>query len=333
MKTSFASVSFAVLAAMIELLGFARQAVAVPIPWKNCGSATDIISVQQLNASIWPPIGTPAPLQATASYDPATGALSTMTINVLLGPEWVFETGNQAAPLVGGFVALPSSIPLTLVSPALPIPAGPTNITQVFTSSNPGSLPVTIQNRTVVAQSIPSVNATLTLTYNGTPGFPVPPSAGTYQATLQASESSGPEIFCFTISLANISFVEAPVTSTTLSSSANPSVQGQAVSFTATVSSSAGTPTGAVNFNDGATLLGTAAVDALGHAAFTTSLAAGTHNITATFNGSGAFAGTASTSAVLVQTVAVPTTTLDARALLMLAVALAAIGALVLRRS
>src|SRR5579872_735770 len=302
----FASVALAVLAGMIELVGFAGHAFAVPIPFKNCGSPTDIISIQRMNASIWPPAGTPAPLQATAIYDPATGDLSTLTIDLLLGTDWTFETGNLAAPVAGGFVALPSSIPLTLVSPTLPFPAGPTNMTQVFTSSNPGSQPVTIQTSASVAQSITSVNATLTLTYNGTSGFPVPPSAGLYEATVQANESGGQEIFCATFSLPDFSFVEIPATSTTLSSSVNPSLLGQPVAFDATVSSASGTPAGIVTFMDGTSLLGTAAVDASGHSTFTASLAAGTHNLTATFAGNGGFAGSTSTSSVLVQTVVIP---------------------------
>ncbi len=323
-KTGFASVGLVVLAA---------TAFAVPVPYKNCGRRSDIVAVTMMSAAVWPPKGTPAPLQATAIYDPVTGELRTLTIDLLLGPEWVFQTGNLAAPLVGGFVALPSSIPLTLVSPALPIPAGPISNTQTLTSSNPGSQPITMNSNVNVKQSITSVDANLTLNYNGTPGFPVPPAAGTYSATVQASESGGQEIFCFDVSLSNLSFVETPTTSITLSSSTNPGFAGEAVTFTATVTSGSGTPTGDVSFYDGTALLGTAAVDASGQAALTTPLAAGTHNLTATYTGSGAFGGSTSTSSVLVQTMIVPTPALDERALLMLAVALAAIGALLLRRS
>ena len=28
---------------------------AVPVPWKNCGSPADAISIQRLDASVWPP--------------------------------------------------------------------------------------------------------------------------------------------------------------------------------------------------------------------------------------------------------------------------------------
>ena len=90
---------------------------------------------------------------------------------------------------------------------------------------------------------------------------------------------------------------------TTLISSLNPSALGQAVTFTATVTSSAtGTPTGTVTFQDGASALGTGTLSG-GTATFTTSgLTAGTHSITAIYGGDANFAG--STSPVLTQTVA-----------------------------
>src|SRR5262249_60272448 len=44
-------------------------------------------------------------------------------------------------------------------------------------------------------------------------------------------------------------------TSTALSSSSNPATQGQSVTFTATVTSTSGTPVGSVTFTDGATVL------------------------------------------------------------------------------
>ena len=47
-------------------------------------------------------------------------------------------------------------------------------------------------------------------------------------------------------------------TTTTVASSANPSVYGQQVTFTATVKPGTGTPTGTVIFYDGSTVLGTA---------------------------------------------------------------------------
>jgi hypothetical protein len=73
----------------------------------------------------------------------------------------------------------------------------------------------------------------------------------------------------------------------TFSSSPNPSTAGQTVTFTAVVSSSAGTPIGTVTFKHGSTVLGTAVVDATGTATFSTnSLAAGSDVITASYGGS-----------------------------------------------
>jgi len=81
-------------------------------------------------------------------------------------------------------------------------------------------------------------------------------------------------------------------TSTAVTSSLNPSNLGQSVTFTATVSSSAGgTPTGTVQFKDGGTNLGAAApLNASGVAQFTTSaLTAGSHTITADYSGDSSF--------------------------------------------
>jgi Bacterial Ig-like domain (group 3)/FG-GAP-like repeat/FG-GAP repeat len=95
--------------------------------------------------------------------------------------------------------------------------------------------------------------------------------------------------------------------STAVTSSLNPSVAGQAVTFTAAVTSSAsGTPTGTVTFLDGTTSLGTGTL-ASGSATFqTSSLTAGTHSITASYSGDTNFK--ASTSTALSQVVDNPGT-------------------------
>jgi len=102
--------------------------------------------------------------------------------------------------------------------------------------------------------------------------------------------------------------VTVPVaTVTLLTSGLNPSVVGQAVTFTAAVETTGAipqTPAGTVSFYDGGSLLGTGVLNASGVATLTTStLAAGVHAITAVYAGSAATAG--STSAVLQQVVLV----------------------------
>jgi hypothetical protein len=95
---------------------------------------------------------------------------------------------------------------------------------------------------------------------------------------------------------------ELVATSTSLTSSANPSMSGQPVTLTATVTAGAGTPGGTVTFKDGATVLGSVALDASGRAAFTTSaLSVASHSITAAYAGDARFA--ASSSPVLAQVV------------------------------
>jgi hypothetical protein len=95
--------------------------------------------------------------------------------------------------------------------------------------------------------------------------------------------------------------VNSATTTTAISSSANPSVVGQAVTFTATVGAS-GTLTGTVTFRDGTAILGTGTLNASRQAMLTTSaLAFGSHSITAQYSGDPSFGG--STSAGLVQTV------------------------------
>jgi hypothetical protein len=96
-------------------------------------------------------------------------------------------------------------------------------------------------------------------------------------------------------------------TTTTVTSSVNPSLANQSVTFTITVASPSGTPTGAVTLTDGATTLaGPLTLDTTGAATFTTSaLSVGTHPLVATYAGdaSGNPIFQASTSATLNQVV------------------------------
>jgi CSLREA domain-containing protein len=82
------------------------------------------------------------------------------------------------------------------------------------------------------------------------------------------------------------------ITSTAVSSSVNPSAVGQSVTFTTTVTSTAGTPTGTAQFKDGGANLGAAvALNASGMAQLTTSsLTLGTHTITVDYSGDANFA-------------------------------------------
>jgi hypothetical protein len=102
--------------------------------------------------------------------------------------------------------------------------------------------------------------------------------------------------------------VNTAATTTTLSSSANPAVLGQSVTFTVTVAVAlpgAGTPAGTVDFYDGATKLGSGTLSTkagITTVSFATSvLAVGSHPIPATYNTDGHFA--SSTSSAVTQLV------------------------------
>ncbi len=119
--------------------------------------------------------------------------------------------------------------------------------------------------------------------------------------TFTASMSQNGNLFraAFTNSSGTVMSTAATLTvnmaqsATALASSKGSTLFGQAVSFTVTVTAvppGAGTPTGTVTFSDGNASIGTATLDSTGAASFTTSsLAVGTHSITASYAGDANF--------------------------------------------
>ena len=140
-------------------------------------------------------------------------------------------------------------------------------------------------------------NGNGTGTLAGTPG---PGTANTYSCTLTASNGIPPNATqAFTLTVAN-----AP-SQTALLADINPSVFAQTVTFTATVTPAppgSGTPTGTVNFLDGATNIGSGTLNGSGMATLATgTLAVATHPITAQYAGDVNFG--PSTSSVVDQVV------------------------------
>lgn len=96
--------------------------------------------------------------------------------------------------------------------------------------------------------------------------------------------------------------VDDASTTTVLLSSANPTILGAPVTFTAQVTGQGATPTGSVVFHDGTTTLGQANLSAAGVATFSTSaLQPGPHSLSVTYMGDGN--NLTSTSAALSQSV------------------------------
>ena len=139
-----------------------------------------------------------------------------------------------------------------------------------------------------------TTNVTLTIT---TTADVVP---GSYAFTVGATPDASGTV------TGNGTLLVLTATTTAVSSSANPDVYGDAtLTFTATVTTTgAGTPTGSVNFMDGATVLATGTVTEQGTAIYIVpklSAAASPHAITAVYAGDTSFQG--STSAVLSQAI------------------------------
>jgi ELWxxDGT repeat protein len=107
-------------------------------------------------------------------------------------------------------------------------------------------------------------------------------------------------------------------TSLTISSSPNPSVYGQTVTFVAQVKSAgpaAGPPTGSVIFKDGATVLSNKALNSSGVATFTTNLlSSGFHTLTAIYSGDKNFSTSQGNDAAIPQSVKKDATTTSVRA-------------------
>jgi hypothetical protein len=125
-----------------------------------------------------------------------------------------------------------------------------------------------------------------------------PSHAGNSTATLSISSSNA------TNSPQSVALNGTTLSSTVtaLTSSLNPATALSSVTFTATVTSSGGTPTGSVAFTDGPITLGTGAVDATGVATWSTSsLSAGTHSIAASYSGDAKYAGSTTALTQVVQ--------------------------------
>jgi hypothetical protein len=143
---------------------------------------------------------------------------------------------------------------------------------------------------------------TATLNAGGMATLVLTPAVGVYSITASygGSSTDAPSASSPPIAVT----VTYPPTATLLTATPNPAPYEASVTFSATVSSPAGTPTGPVSFYDGTTLLGSATL-ASGAATYSTSsLSAGSHNITAQYPGVTGFS--ASTSNVVVEVINPP---------------------------
>ena len=147
----------------------------------------------------------------------------------------------------------------------------------------------------VVVQSQGTYTGSVSVTSGGVVTLNGAAPVGTHTITIRATDNCGATTdatFQITVNKAS--------TTTALASNANPSVWGQNVTFTATISVTApgaGTPTGTVTFKDNAVNIGTCAAQPVAANVATCSistLSVGSHPITAVYNGDGSFNGSTS---------------------------------------
>ncbi|MGB8540740.1 MAG: Ig-like domain-containing protein [Candidatus Acidiferrales bacterium] len=255
------------------------------------------------------------------------------------GGKVTFERGSEvigAETLTGGSASLTTSSlqvgddSIMAVYAGDPSFGGSTSkaIQQMVSKASTTTLLISSQNPSNYEQSV-TFTATVSPQFAGTPTGTVKFYAGTvvlgskalvdgsasYSTTKLAAGTDsitavyeGGNSFESSTSTALSQVVGQSSTTTTLVSSASPTNYMQSVTFTATVAGQfGGMVTGSVVFTDGASTLNTVSL-AGGVARYTTtSLAVGTHNIIATYQGSASFTG--SPSAVLTQTVNQSSTT------------------------
>ncbi|HEX3096266.1 MAG TPA: Ig-like domain repeat protein [Usitatibacter sp.] len=157
-----------------------------------------------------------------------------------------------------------------------------------------------------VGQYLPSGTLDTSFGTNGTVFAPVNAEADVAYSIVRRSDGKlwvagdGSEMITLALFTGDGAILATPTVS--LASSANPSNAGQSVTFTATVSGSAGTPTGSATFLDGSTAICSSIALSAGTATCaTSSLTGGSHSITAQYSGDGTY--NATTSSPLTQTV------------------------------
>jgi hypothetical protein len=156
---------------------------------------------------------------------------------------------------------------LSFTPPASPVTYGVSPITLAASGGSSGDA----VSFSVTGPATLSGN-TLTITGAGT----VTVTARQAGSTNYTAATSVTQTIVITLASASVSLVASP----------NPVLVTNAVTFTATVASATGTPTGSVGFLDGTTLLGAVTLSS-GVASYTTSsLATATHSITAVYSGS-----------------------------------------------
>ena len=199
----------------------------------------------------------------------------------------------------GGTGSAPTATLTAASSVTATAAAGATSVAVAWTAPSAGVAPAGYRvERTDVTTSVtvPACGTSSSLLSATSCGDASVPD-GTYRYVVVAVRSGWSAA---SASSAPVTVQASVTTSTSVSSSTNPSVVGQAVTYTATVSAASGTPTGSVTFRDAGSSLtcsGGSPTLSAGTAACTVSHpSGGTRSITASYAGSAPFSASSSTS-------------------------------------
>jgi uncharacterized delta-60 repeat protein len=216
-------------------------------------------------------VGTHANITATysgaADFNGSTASAVSQAVNLSDSSVAIVSSINPS--IIAQSITLTATV--AAVAPGVGTPTG--TVTFLDGGNSLGTGPLVAGVATLSTGALAVGNHTITATYAGDTNFNG--SAG--------SMTGNPQV------------VNKGSTATTLTSSQNPSILGQSVTFTATlsaVSPASGTPTGLITFKDGGNSIGTGTL-AGGVATFTTTaLAVGSHTITTSYGGDASFTNT-----------------------------------------
>ena len=234
----------------------------------------------------------PLSVRGQATFTTSTLKTGTHTIKAAYAGDSTFKASGGSVKQVVNLYPSSTTAPTSSLNPS--IYGQSVTLTATVTSAAPSTPTgtVTFKNGTAsIGSATLNASGVATLTKANPPAGSLSITA-IYNGDSETAKST---------SSALTQTVNQATTATALSSSRNPSTQGQLVKFTATVTSPTTTPTSAVTFMDGSNVLGTVNL-AGGKASYSTSaLTTGSHSITGVYSGTANITG--STSATLAQTV------------------------------